>query len=190
VGFIPPCQPVLSAAVPRGPEWMHELKHDGWRIIARKSGARVRIWTRHGKEQSASFVAIANALRFLPVTACVLDGEAVTHTADGWPDFYGLRSADGAARAVLFAFDLLDLDGVDLRGRPLTERRSILEELVFEPREGLRLSEVYDGHGDVLLRHACGFNLEGIVSKRKAARYRSGRSDDWRKIKCPEYQRK
>ena len=71
---------------------MHELKHDGWRIIARKSGARVRFWTRHGKEQSASFVAIANALRFLPVTACVLDGEAVTHTADGWSGFYGLRS--------------------------------------------------------------------------------------------------
>jgi hypothetical protein len=70
-------------------------------------------------------------LRFLPVTSCVLDGEAVTHTADGWPDFYGLRSADGAARAVLFAFDLLELDAADMRGRPLTERRSILEELVL-----------------------------------------------------------
>jgi bifunctional non-homologous end joining protein LigD len=189
-GFIPPCQPVLSAVVPRGPEWQHELKHDGWRIIARKSGPRVRIWTRYGKEQSASFIDIAQALLLLPVTACVLDGEAVAHNADGLPDFYGLRSSAGAARAVLFAFDLLELEGKDMRGRPLVERRSILEELVFEPRDGLRLSDVFDGDGKTLLQHACAFGLEGIVSKRRSSRYRSGRSDDWRKIKCPEYQRK
>jgi bifunctional non-homologous end joining protein LigD len=113
VGFIPPCQPVLNDRVPASPDWLHELKHDGWRIFSRKSGPRVRIWTRHGKK-SASFVATANALRFLPVTACVLDGEAVAYTADGWPDFYGLRSSAGAVRAVLFAFDLPELDAVDM----------------------------------------------------------------------------
>jgi len=82
------------------------------------------------------------------------------------------------------------VDAVDMRGRPLTERRSLLEELVYVPREGLSLSEAYDGPGDVLLRHAYGLNLEGIASKQRSSRYRSGRSDDWRKIKCPGYQRR
>jgi bifunctional non-homologous end joining protein LigD len=189
-GFIQPCQPTLSAVVPRGPDWVHELKHDGWRIIARKSGARVRLWTRQANDQTAAFAAIAHAARFLPVTSLVLDGEAVAHDANGLPDFHGLQSSEGAARAVLYAVDLLELDGEDLRDRPLEERRAMLEEVLYEPRDGLKVSELFEGEGATLFRHACAFNLEGIISKRRRSRYRSGRIGDWRKIKCPEYVRR
>jgi bifunctional non-homologous end joining protein LigD len=88
--------------------------------------------------------------------------------------------------AVLFAFDLLELEGVDMRGRPLTERRATLEELVHEPHEGLRPSDVFD----IRWRGGNPARLEGIVSKRRSSPYRSGHSDDWRKVKCPAYPRK
>ncbi len=187
--FIAPCLPVLSEVVPSGPDWIHEIKHDGWRLIARKSGPKVRLWTRQGNEQTHTFRAIAHALSMLPVTSLVLDGEAVAHKIDGLPDFHALWSVDGAANAVLFAFDLLALEGEDLRARPLAERRDLLEEVIYDPLDGLRLSETFDGDGRDLFRHACAFNLEGIVSKRCSSRYRSGRSHDWRKIKCPHYAR-
>jgi bifunctional non-homologous end joining protein LigD len=104
--FIEPCQPVQYDQLPTGPEWIHEIKHDGWRIIARKSGAQVRLWTRQAKDVTASFPGITRAVEFLPMTACVIDGEAGTHDDNGLPDFYTLQSKEGAARAILYAFSL------------------------------------------------------------------------------------
>jgi len=91
-GFIRPCQPVLSAKVPIGDGWIHELKHDGFRIVALKAGDDVRLWSRHGRNWSAEFVAITAALMALPFTRIVLDGEAVAHCPKGLPDFHALLS--------------------------------------------------------------------------------------------------
>lgn len=188
-GFIEPCQPVLSGIVPSGPDWIHELKHDGWRILARKDGDRVRLWSRNGRNWTASFPTIAAALAALPVQSCVLDGEAVAHDEDGWPDFHGLQSKAGRERAELVAFGLLMINSQDIRPWPLIERRSWLSELMEGAPAGLQFSEHLE-NGKALLKRACALNLEGIVSKRKSAPYRSGRSNSWRKIKCPDYMRR
>src|SRR3954451_13931698 len=100
-GFIEPCQPVLSGVVPVGPDWIHELKHDGWRILARKDGDRVRLWSRNGRNWTADFPGIVAALVALPIQSCVLDSEAVTHDQEGWPDFHRLQSKTGRERAEL-----------------------------------------------------------------------------------------
>jgi bifunctional non-homologous end joining protein LigD len=114
-GFSVPCQPTLSDKAPSGPLWLHEIKHDGYRIIASKSGTRVRLWSRNGRDWSKEFLAMAEAIRALRADEIVLDGEAMAHCKDGLPAFHGLRSGDGSAGACLFAFDLLRLNGADLR---------------------------------------------------------------------------
>jgi bifunctional non-homologous end joining protein LigD len=188
-GFIEPCQPVLSAIVPSGPDWVHELKHDGWRLLARKDADQVLLWSRTGRNWTDNFPGIVAALTALPIPSCVLDGEAVAHDKDGWPDFHGLQSKAGRERAELVAFDLLMVNSADIRPWPLIERRGWLSELMEGSPAGLHFSEHLE-NGKALLKHACALNLEGIVSKRKSAPYRSGRSDNWRKIKCPDYMRR
>jgi bifunctional non-homologous end joining protein LigD len=94
-GFIPPCQPTLAAKVPAGPGWLYELKHDGIRVIARKEGGRVQIWSRNGRSRTTHLVAIAEALRGLPADHLVLDGEAVAHCPQGLPDFNRVLTVDG-----------------------------------------------------------------------------------------------
>jgi ATP dependent DNA ligase domain len=107
VGFIETCQPVLSNVVPIGPEWIHELKYDGWRILARKDSDRVRLWSRTAKDWTRAFPAIAHTVAALPLETCVLDGEAVAPGEDGWPKFRALRSAIDRDAATLMVFDLL-----------------------------------------------------------------------------------
>ena len=108
-GFILPCQPVLATKVPAGDGWLHELKHDGFRILAHKDGERVHLWSRNGRDRSGDFVAIADAVRALPASRIVLDGEAVAHCLEGLPHFNRLLS-DGKASACLYSFDLLWLE--------------------------------------------------------------------------------
>src|SRR5829696_1337858 len=112
-GFIPPAKSVLSA-IPTGPYWIHELKHDGYRLLCRKERDRVQLWSRNGRDWTAELVAIAAALRALPGDF-VIDGEAVAHCGAGLPDFHGLMARDGQASACLYAFDLLHLGREDLR---------------------------------------------------------------------------
>src|SRR5215213_6052646 len=114
-GFIVPCRPTLAANVPTGDGWLHQLKHDGFRIIARKDGERVHLWSRNGRDRAGDFVAIAEAVRALPVSCIVLDGEAVAHCLEGLPAFHRLLG-DGQASACLYAFDLLLLEAQDVRG--------------------------------------------------------------------------
>jgi bifunctional non-homologous end joining protein LigD len=189
-GFIKPCQPTLSDKAPSGPLWLHEIKVDGYRIIACKSGDTVRLWSRNGRDWSREFLAVTEALAALRVEEIVLDGEAMAHCQDGWPDFHGLRSNDGAAGACLFAFDLLRLNGEDLRPLPLEERRARLRKALRGAGKALRFSEHLEGDGEAIFRHACALGLEGIVSKRRDIRYRSGRSLTWLKIKNPTYERR
>src|SRR3954470_3387684 len=117
-GFIRPCQPTLSTRIPTGPEWTHEIKYDGYRLIARKDGGQVHLWSRTARNWTDGFTAITAAVCELQCDL-VLDGEAVTPCPRGFPDFHALSTADGPRRACLLAFDLLFLDGADLRLRPL-----------------------------------------------------------------------
>ena len=162
-GFIAPCIPTLAKVAPSGPIWVHEIKHDGYRIIARKDGERVRLWSRHGLSWTAAFPLIVEALRTVSADCVVLDGEAVLECEDARHDFHGLRTA--AKNACLFAFDLLALDEADLRPAPLEERRERLAALLVGAHPGLRLSEALEGDGALILKHACALGLEGIVSK-------------------------
>src|SRR5215207_2955755 len=120
-GFIKPCQPTLSDMAPSGPRWIHEIKHDGYRIVACKSGDTVRLWSRNGRDWSREFLAVTEALRALKADELVIDGEACGHCRDGPPDFHSFRSDEGAAAACFFAFDLLRADGEDLRSLPWQE---------------------------------------------------------------------
>jgi len=184
-GFIKPCQPTLSERAPSGPQWIHEIKHDGYRIIACKSGEHVRLWSRNGRDWSKEFLAVTEAVAALKVDEIVLDGEAMAHCKEGWPDFHGLGSEDRGATACLFAFDLLRLNGEDLE-----ERRARLRKALRGAGKALRFSEHLEGDGDGIFRHACALGLEGIVSKRRDSRYRSGRSLTWLKVKNPAYERR
>ncbi len=189
-GFIRPCLPTLATKVPTGPEWIHELKYDGYRIIARKEGEGVRLWTRNGLNWAVSFPRIMKAIRALPVERLVLDGEAVCLRDDGHPDFHALRSKRGCRDACLMTFDLLGLDGSYLVSLPLHARRAQLAALIDGQVDALLFSgHVAGSQGEALFRHACAQGLEGIVSKKAESRYRSGPRPEWLKIKCSTYTR-
>ena len=133
-GFIQPCQPTLVANPPAGPGWLHEVKHDGFRILARKQGERVEVWSRRGALFNDRFPRIAEAVGALPVDNALIDGEAVVFLPDGHSDFAGLLTKAGGEQASFVAFDLLGLEGDDLRQRPLEERRDALARLVARRR--------------------------------------------------------
>ncbi|MFL5132972.1 MAG: DNA ligase [Microvirga sp.] len=190
-GFILPCRPTLAAKVPTGDGWLHELKHDGFRIIAHKDGERVHLWSRNGRDRTGDFVAIADAMRALPFWRVMLDGEAVTHCLEGLPDFHKLMSRDGQSTACLYAFDLIWLEAQDLRGVELIGRRRMLQKALKKAGPALRFSEHMAGAaGEAMFRHACAMGLEGIISKRVASRYKSGSCIAWVKIKNRSYERR
>jgi bifunctional non-homologous end joining protein LigD len=167
-GFIRACQPVLAQKVPTGPEWIHELKWDGWRILARRESGRVCLWSRHGRNWTDAFPSIVAAVQRLEVDDVVIDGEAVCLLPDGRPDFHALQSKRACQDARLIAFDLLALtSGEDLRRLPLQDRRRRLESLLAGRDDALWFSSHVKGaDGEALFHHACAMNLEGIVSKR------------------------
>jgi bifunctional non-homologous end joining protein LigD len=191
VGFIEPCQPVLAHQVPTGPEWIHELKWDGYRILARRYRSVVRLWSRNGRNWADAFPAIMDAIRALPTDSIVIDGETVCLREDGYPDSHALRSKTACREARLIAFDLLTVAGRDLRPNPLHKRLTELATLLNEePHDGLWFSGHIEGHeGEALFHHTCSMNLEGIVSKRRDKPYRSGPCKDWLRVKCGNYRR-
>src|SRR4051812_49064818 len=146
-GFIGPCQPVLSDTVPTASGWIHELKHDGFRLMVLKDEDRVRLWSRNGRDWSLNFLAITAAVRALPYPRMILDGEAVAHCPDGLPDFFRLMGDDGQARACLYAFDLLHVGRDDLRGLELVERRALLQKYLTKAGPALHFSEHMEGPG-------------------------------------------
>lgn len=186
--FIQPAQAVLYPVAPTGPEWIHEIKADGYRLVARKDGDSVRLWTRQAIDYTAHFPGIASAVGSLPVRSCMIDGEAVCF-GDACHDFHALRARAGGGAATLYAFDLLMLDGDDLRAMTLEKRRASLERLLRNAPDGLMFSAAIQGDGPAVFEQACRMGLEGIVSKRLGSRYRSGKCEDWRKIKNKDYTR-
>jgi bifunctional non-homologous end joining protein LigD len=181
--FCEPCLPSPVERPPVGSDWIHEIKHDGFRLLARRGAAGVRLFTRNGHDWTERFPLIVEALNTLKATTCLIDGEAVTCNETGLAEFEGLRSRRGDVH--LCAFDLLELDGRDLRLEHLGARRRLLARLVRKPRAGLLLNAQFEDDGPLVFEHACLLGCEGIVSKRKDSRYRSGRSRYWVKMKNP-----
>jgi bifunctional non-homologous end joining protein LigD len=184
-GFIEPCNPTFSTKAPSGQQWIHEIKHDGYRLIVRKDGRRVRLFTRRGFDWTDRYPAITIALQLLRVRSATIDGEAVYCGMDGLSDFNKLHSHAHNEDVFLYAFDVLELNGDDLRKEPLDRRKGMLERLLVNGGWGLRFVEHMQGDGPFIFKHACKLKLEGIVSKRKDFGYRSGRSKTWLKIKNP-----
>ncbi len=184
-------KPQLATAAdqaPDGTQWFHEIKYDGYRLMARIAGGKVQLLTRNRLDWTAKFPALAQRLAELPVAAALIDGELVHLEEDGATSFAHLQDAIAASRTdglVFYAFDLLHLDGYNLSGAALEDRKAALAGLAPPDAAGLlRYSDHQVGRGPEFYRLAAGFGLEGIVAKRRDRPYRPGRSTDWLKIKC------
>jgi bifunctional non-homologous end joining protein LigD len=172
-----PCLPRPSKEPPTGTGWIHEIKHDGFRIIAQKEGERVRLITRNGYDFTDRYGLIVDAIRSLPAKSCVIDGEAIVVDQDGLSVFELLRYRRQDHAATLCAFDLVEVDGNDLRRHPIEDRKWQLAQLLRQRHHGIALNETYDGDGAIIYRHACSLGCQGIVSKRRGSVYRKGRTD-------------
>jgi bifunctional non-homologous end joining protein LigD len=186
----PPFQPVQLAtlvdSVPAGDRWLHEMKYDGYRLLVAVGGGEARAYTRSGLDWSDKFAGIVEIAASLDVRSALLDGEAVVMDADGRSSFQALQGAlKGAPGTIDFiAFDLLQLDGKDLTGLPLIERKAKLREILPEGSSRIRYSEHITGSGEKLLHGFCDARLEGVISKKADGRYIGSRSGGWLKTKC------
>src|SRR5262245_27098651 len=183
--FCEPCLPSPVERPPAGSDWIHEIKHDGFRLLARRGAAGVRLFTRKGHDWTGRFPLIVEALSTLKATTCLIDGEAICCDDDGVAVFQKLRQRHNDCHVVLCAFDLLEFNGQDLRREPIERRKVLLVRLLAKARVGLQVNDHIVEPGDVVFRHACQLGFEGIVSKRLGSPYRSGRSRDWIKMKNP-----
>jgi bifunctional non-homologous end joining protein LigD len=185
-GFVDPCIPSRASKPPSGPDWVHEVKHDGYPLIVRRQGEAVRLFTRRGYTGRAAIRRFASAAAKIRAQSFTLDGEAVVCGEDGVAIFDTLHRHGTVRAAILQAFDLLELDGEDLRPLPLGQRKNRMARLLARVGAGIAINEHTDENGAVVFLHACRMGLEGIVSKRLTAPYRSGPSRDWIKVKNPD----
>jgi bifunctional non-homologous end joining protein LigD len=183
--FVEPCLPSLSDKPRIGPQWLHEIKRDGYRMMARFYGEHMRLFTRRGHDWSDRYPRIIEAMRVLKASSALIDGEAVWCVGNlGTTDFEKLQSRAHDREVVLYAFDLLELDGEDLRDRPLEERKVKLAKLIARS-DGLQFSNPREGDGAEIFKHICEMGLEGIVSKRRDSLYVSGRTKSWIEVRNP-----
>jgi ATP-dependent DNA ligase len=170
-----PYLPTRGTAVPAGPDWIHEIKHDGYRLTVHREGKRVRLFTRNGHDWSDRYPLIVEAALRIRIASFVLDGEAVLLSVDGRSDFDGLHSRQHNDEVQFYAFDVMS-DGDDLRKLPLSMRKASLARLVARRINGIFLSDFERGEiGPDLFRHACMLGLEGLVSKRNESPLSRGR---------------
>jgi bifunctional non-homologous end joining protein LigD len=179
------CLPRPAEQPPAGPGWIHEIKHDGVRILAHRRGRNVRLFSRNGHNFVDRFPLIAEAIEALPIRSCVIDGEAIVCGDGGLALFDLIRGYATNAGAVLCAFDLLEVNGEDIRREALEDRKRRLSGLLRLPHDGIAINEAFSGAGAVIYKHACALGCEGIVSKRLGSPYRAGRSAQWLKVKNP-----
>ena len=185
-GFIVPAQPMERAASPSGAGWLHEIKHDGYRLIVRRDGDRVRLYSRKALDWTARLPAIAASAAKLNAKSFTIDGEAVVIGDNGLTDFEALRRRGAGDLAVLYAFDLIELDGTDLRSLPIETRKATLASLLRRSSATIRLSDHIEADGPDVFAHACKLGAEGIVSKRLGSAYKSGPCHAWIKVKNPD----
>ena len=190
-------QPQLATLVERPPDgdgWLHELKHDGYRILARVERRRAQLFSRNARDWTEKFPTVAEALGRLPVEQAILDGEVTVLLPDGTCSFQALQnfgSSDARGQLAYMVFDLLYLDGRDLTGARLEDRKAALARLLASANDQaavLRYSDHVVGAGADFFAHACKLGLEGIVSKKRDAPYRGTRGPEWLKIKCLKQQ--
>ena len=187
--FVEPSLATLADAPPQGEDWLHEIKFDGYRMQARLDGGKVQLLTRNGLDWTKRFSAIEKALKTLPLSSGLLDGELCVQDEAGISSFSGLQTdlkAGRQDRLAYMIFDMLYCEGVDLRGAGLLDRKIALQSVMagVPQTSPLRFSEHLDTPGDDLLKHACRLGLEGIVSKKASGKYTSGRGGTWIKSKC------
>ncbi|MBD9651981.1 ATP-dependent DNA ligase [Ensifer sp. ENS09] len=189
--LVEPCVATLVDKPPKGPEWAFEVKWDGYRLAIHVGPVEVRAITRGGYDWTKKFGSIVAEARELGHASMIIDGEAVVLDQQGRSDFGLLQRAVGrrpsahdVSEIIFFAFDLLYLDGRDLRKLPLSERRRLLEPIVAGRTGAIRFSEEVEADGAAFFQVACEHGLEGIVAKRRDKPYRSGRQPEWLKIKC------
>jgi|SRR5215475_9614045 len=184
-GFVIPAQPVVASRPPTGPDWVHEIKHDGYRMIVRRDGPAVRVYGRNAYDWTARLPSIAAAAERIKAKSFTIDGEAVVLGQDGLSRFEDMRRRDAAQKAILYAFDLIEHDGEELRNRPFLDRKAALARLLRDTKAGILLNEHVAEDGPTVFAHACRLGAEGIVSKRVDGTYRSGPCPVWIKVRNP-----
>ena len=161
-----PCLPRPAKSPPTGADWRHEIKHDGFRIVGRKNAAGVRLITRSGYDITDRFPLIVAALNILSARSCIIDGEAIIRHDKGLSVFDLIRCRHYDHVASLCAFNLLELNGQDMRDRPLEERKAALKVPLRRSHPGIAYSRHFNVEGSIVFHHACKLDCEGIVSKR------------------------
>ena len=185
--FIEPQLPSLVDQPPEGKHWIHEVKHDGYRSQVVIERGQVRVFSQNGHDWSDRYPYIVRAATNLRCKSAIIDGEAIVQDEHGASDFESLQSAIRVQpySVILYAFDVLPLDGKDLRQETLSQRRAVLKNLIGDDAHSrIQFSDEFDGEGDDLFTACAERALEGIVSKHSLAPYRSGRSRTWLKTKC------
>ena len=185
-GFIEPALATAIEKVPSGERWLHEIKFDGYRVQVHLRDAAVKVFTRRGNDWTNRFRKIASDAWHINAGSVIIDGEVVVPAANGTSDFSVLQNElkGRSNKIVLVAFDLLYLNGYDLRMMPLHERKALLKKTI----EGtdVQFSESFGIEGQETFKHACAIGLEGVVSKVRDGRYQSGRSNGWVKKTCAQ----
>jgi bifunctional non-homologous end joining protein LigD len=184
-GFIIPAQPILASKPPSGADWVHEIKHDGYRIIVRRDGLTLRLYSRNAYDWTARLAAIAAAAERIKAKSFTIDGEAVVLGPDGLSRFEDLSRRDAARTAILYAFDLIEHNGEDLRNLPFLDRKAALARLLRQTEAGILLNEHIVEDGLTVFAHACRLGAEGIVSKKVDGAYQSGPCRVWIKVRNP-----
>ncbi|MCK1716067.1 MULTISPECIES: DNA ligase D [unclassified Bradyrhizobium] len=185
--YIEPCDPTLRESPPRGADWVYEIKADGYRAQLHLEHREVKVYSRAGYDWTEQFSSIAASAAQLKAESTIIDGEAVVYGAGGLPDFQQLRRELGSRRSErvrYHAFDLLYLDGYDLRGAAYEDRKHLLQRLLKNAPETFIYVEALAADGNEILDKGCKLGLEGLVAKRLGEPYRSGRQESWIKLKC------
>jgi bifunctional non-homologous end joining protein LigD len=185
-GFVEPALATSIEKVPSGARWIHEIKFDGYRVQVHLRDAAVKVFTRRGNDWTNRFKKIAADAWHVNAGSAIIDGEVVVPAADGTTDFSVLQKElkGKSTKIVMVAFDLLYLNGYDLRKLPLIERKALLKKLIAGT--DIQFSESFEVDGPEIFKHSCGIGLEGVVSKVRDSRYGSGRTNDWVKKTCAQ----
>jgi bifunctional non-homologous end joining protein LigD len=185
-GFIEPALATSIDKVPSGERWIHEIKFDGYRVQIHLANNAVKVFTRSGSDWTKHFKKIADDAWHINAGSAIIDGEVVVPSSDGTTDFAVLQNElkGKSTKIVMVAFDLLYLNGYDLRKLPLFERKALLKKKI--DGTDLQFSESFEVDGGEIIKHACKTGLEGVVSKVRDSRYPTGRSKDWVKKPCAQ----
>jgi bifunctional non-homologous end joining protein LigD len=185
-GFIEPALASSITKVPSGERWVHEVKFDGYRVQVHLANESIRVFTRRGHDWTNRFKKIAGDAWHIGAGSAIIDGEVVVPAADGTTDFSVLQKElkGRSTKIVMVAFDVLYLNGYDLRKLPLFERKALLKKLVTGT--AIQFSESFEIEGQEIYKHACKTGLEGVVSKVRDSKYPTGRSNDWVKKTCAQ----